>query len=77
MENKEYEWVTVYRPANDGDLAVAKSILEGSSIPCFVRGEATSGVWGVQLLAEGAQVQVPRDRLDDAIAVLDPLLRET
>ena len=76
MEKRQGEWVTVYRPANDGDLAVAKSILEGSGIPCYVRGEAASGVWGVQFLTEGAQVQVPKDRIDDAMAVLDPLLRE-
>ena len=76
MERRQDKWVTVYRPANDGDLAVAKSILEGSDIPCYVRGEAASGVWGVQFLTEGAQVQVPSDRVDDAVAVLDPLLRE-
>ena len=74
-EETQQRLVTVLEPRNHGEVAVAKSILDGSDIPYFVRGEATNQMWGVRLLAEGVEVQVPAEYAEDARALLEPLSR--
>ncbi|MBN1859067.1 DUF2007 domain-containing protein [Candidatus Bipolaricaulota bacterium] len=50
--------VTVLVTGDQGVVAVAKSILESADIPCFIVGEETQNLSGINLPLEFVEIQV-------------------
>lgn len=74
------EWLdleTVLETGDAAQLAVARSLLEAEGIPCFTRGERLQEFFGLGRLGSGfnlltgpVQLQVPRERGDEARQLL-------
>ena len=71
--------VTVLETADQGLLAVAKSLLEEADIPFFAKGEGIQDLIGggrigaFNILAGPVQLQVPADDADEARELLKQL----
>jgi len=74
------EWLdleTILETSDSALLPVVRSLLESEGIPCFVRGEQLQEFlgWGrmpsgVNLITGPMQLQVPRERLEEARQLL-------
>lgn len=79
------EWLdleTVLESSDPALLPVVRSLLESEGIPCFARGELLQDFlgWGrmlgTNLITGPVQLQVPRDRVDEARRLLS-IMRST
>ena len=74
------EWVeleTVLETSEPTRIAVARSLLEAEGIPCYARGDMLQELlgWGrvptgINLIAGPVQLQVPRERAEEARELL-------
>lgn len=63
------EGVELFWASDPGFLAIAKSILEGASIPYSVQGEETMALFGTPR-SLSSRVSVPKTRYDEAMALM-------
>ena len=75
-------WVEVMETADPSLIPVLRSVLEGAGIPCAIEGEEAVGIFPVGMgdthFAQsgiGAQVMVPADRADEALALLESTVK--
>jgi hypothetical protein len=73
--------VTVLATRDPGIIAIAKSILDGADIQYLAKGEATNALFGGSLVGFNAsaslvQIQVQRDRAEDASELLRDLTEQ-
>ena len=76
--------VTVLCTADQGLIALAKSLLEEADIPCFAKGEGIQDLFGVgragtgfSIVAGPIELQVPADDADEARKLLEDLRDES
>jgi len=74
------ELCPVLNLASAGDIAVAKSMLEGAGIAYHMRGEGIHGLYGAGVAGTAlfgpVQVHVDKARADEAVAILSTMIEE-
>ena len=66
-------WELVYRSANPGLIALAKSVLEGASIPFETRDEGSHGAFPGTPFVGRARIFAPSERAAEARELLSEL----
>lgn len=64
--------ISVFRPENPADLALAESMLTSNNIPCFVHNRHVSGLFpGIQIESyTDCSIMVPEEAASEAIELL-------
>lgn len=68
-DDRETEWVPVYRASNMHEALVVRGALEAADLPVLLHNRTSSALGGMTLLSY-VDVQVPRTLVDRAEAVL-------